>query len=235
MPNPIQVQLSLGPELEAAKRQYLLTDDEADRVAADAINRSLTTVRSRVSYSLAAKINLPRTYILQLLDLKRASPSNPVGSVTVRRDDGSSRQRHGIPLMEFPGTVQTRAGVLVQVLKDGKVELLRGTFIQVMASGHEGVFERASHLPSEGPNAGAVLKRHGKDGREPGDPKYRLIPGREYRSAGRFSIVERFGPTLPGVLAGSPDVLDAIRVESGDIVSKNVASQVSRRLAERTA
>ena len=224
MADPVQITVQIRPPLGDVAEQYGFSPRMVRRIGADAVNRTLPTVRSRVSFALADKINLPRTQILDQLQVTRATPETLSGRVSVSRNP--------IALSKFKGTRQLKAGVRVEVMR-GKPELLKGTFLSQLKSGHTGVFERGMKLPTGGPNAGARLVRHGKDGRKPGDPKYRLIPGRQYRAAGRLTIVERFGITLTGYLQHTPQLIADEQAASADALAKNLASQISRRDAER--
>lgn len=222
--NDLSVRVTLRPSFDGLMSRFGFTPKQVEQIGVSAGNRSLTTVRASVVRRLGAKINITQTEIKKSVLIDRFAPGKLQGSVEVIRKP--------IPLFAFRGTYQTRAGVSVLVDKDRGREILKGTFIATMKSGHEGVFERGAHAPTEGPNAGAVLKRRGKYGRVAGDPRYFVIPGREsYRSVGRFVIVERFGLTLTGYLSHAPEVVADEQAKAGDILRKNLLSQIKRRLA----
>ncbi len=90
---------------------------------------------------------------------------------------------------------QTAAGVVVKVYKGESAQLLRSTF--KLTTGNSPVYER--ELRS---GTGGTKKR-----------------------AARFPLVQRFGPTAVGVLAGRPGILEAVVAEGAAILDKNVLSQ----------
>lgn len=209
----IEIRISAAPAFDGIIENYNFTEKQVKQIGSAAINRTLATVRSRIVKRLAEKINLRQKDIRDAVTIKKASYENMEGQVNVTR-------KH-VPLFDFVGFRQTKTGVSIQVLKDGPREVLTGTFIATMPTGHEGIFERGSHLPTKGPNVG--------------NPRYTLIPGRRYRAAGRFIIFERFGLSLTGYLAETPQFVAEEQENAGDVLLKNVASQIERRLAQNKA
>lgn len=222
--NDLAVQVRVEPSLDTIAARFHLTELQVKQIGSGAINRSLPTIRSRFVKLIAAQINMRQADIRPLLLLKKANYERLSGAVTISRKQ--------ISLMKFIGTRETPEGVRVQVRK-GRSELLKGTFEATMhnptsdgvGADHIGVFERASHLPTKGP--------HEHERNMAGGPKYRLIPDREYRAAGRFAIMERFGLTLTGYLTNAAAQLEQMQTDAGDVLGKNIASQLKRRLAEK--
>ena len=198
MANPAQITLRVTPGLDGLQEQYLLSDKQVRQIGSGAINRTLPAVRTRATRRLAEEINLRQKDIRDQISIKPASEAKLEGSVTVSRKP--------VPLIDFIGTRETRDGVSVQLRRGGRREVLKGTFIARMKSGHEGVFERrykAGRNVFEGPRFG------------------------------RLPIEERFGLTLTGYLSHAQTVLDELKANAGDLLANAIANQVSRRLAEK--
>ena len=98
------------------------------------------------------------------------------------------------------GAKQGKGGVTVKVRKAGGRETLKGTFIAKMRSGHVGVFER------------------------------KLTGGPGSKRVKRLPIRERFGPSLLVVFEGAPGVAAEEIAALGDVLQKNLDSQVNRLL-----
>lgn len=108
--------------------------DQAPAAVARALNRSLTTVRAEASKEIRSVLNLPASRTKDAISVHRASPATHVAAIRI-----AGRQ---IPLSQFTGTRQTKKGVSVKVKKTGSREVIPGTFLARMASGHVGVFWR---------------------------------------------------------------------------------------------
>jgi hypothetical protein len=225
MSEALKITVTAQPMLDEVARQYNLTPREVQQVGSAAINRTLTTVRASVARRLADAINLRSRDIKAGMSVHKANFESLAGDVTVSRTP--------VNLIDFIGTRQTKTGVSVLVRKGDARQVLAGTFIATMRSGHVNVFERGNKLPGEGPNAAAELIRSGKHGRVAGDERYYIIPGRDYRSASRFIIVKRLGLTLTGYLSHAPTVVSEEQAKAGETLGKNILSQLSRRLAQR--
>jgi len=99
-----------------------------------AINKTLTTTKTRIRKDLVAKLALPAKRIAQDLYITKASYEKPSGKV----------QAIGKPvrLIEFKPT-QTQKGAKARIYKANKKDLIPSSFHATMRSGHKGVFRRA--------------------------------------------------------------------------------------------
>ncbi len=194
---PFQVTATVTPSLDDIAERYRFTPLQVQQIGSAAINRSLATVNTSVVRRLAGAINLAPQTIRESVAVHRASYERLQGDVTVSRKP--------VPLIDFIGPQQTPDGVSVLVRKGDPRQVLRGTFIATMATGHVGIFERRFEGGKgvfEGPR----------------------VP--------RLPIFERFGLTLTGYLTNAPEVVADEQAKAGSTLAKNVASQVSRRLAQ---
>jgi hypothetical protein len=188
------ISITLNDAQRKAVQQMLVgIKNGLERAMPPAINRTISTGRTRIVRRIGNEIALRAKTIREAFTLGKASRAKPVGLIRIRRKP--------VPLVEF-NPRQTLAGVTVKVRKKEARQLLRSTFLGVMASGHEGVFERRR----EGP------------GRVP-----------------RLPIDERMGPTVLGVFEGAPGVAADELAQLGEVLEKNVLSQVDRLLARRRA
>jgi hypothetical protein len=195
---PFKVTVGITPSLEEIAEKYRFTPRQVQQIGTVAVNRSLATANTSIVRRLAGAINIDRKTIGESIAVRKATYEKLSGSVTV--------SRRPVPLIDFIGTVQTPAGVSVLVRKDGPRQILGGTFIATMKTGHAGVFERRF----EGSKAVYAGRR---------------VP--------RLPIFERFGLTLAGYLANAPQVVAEEQAKAGQSLGKNVLSQVSRHLAKQ--
>jgi hypothetical protein len=196
--DPFQIRVTIQPPLEEIAARYNFTERQVKQIGSAAINRTVTSVQSRVVKRLAAEINLRQKDIRPQVRITKANYDKLEGKVTVSRKP--------VPLIDFIGTRQTKAGVSVQVRRGGERQVLKGTFLARMKTSHLGVFERR--------------RKAGK--RQAGGPRF-----------GRLPIDERFGLTLTGYLSHAPAVITEEQQAAADLLQKNVDSQIQRRLAER--
>lgn len=211
MPDNLRIIVDAAPTMAQLVAKYNLSSREVKQIGTSAINRSLTSIRSRVVKRLAGEINMLQRDIRDSVTINKANYDKLTGAVTVSKKP--------VPLIDFIGTVQNKVGVSVLVRKSEGRQMLKGAFIQTMPTGHVGVFERLNHLATKGPNAGI-------GGLTTWD-------GRLYRKAWRFAIGERFGLTLTGYLTNAPAVVAEETAAASEIFQKNLMSQLSRRLAAR--
>ena len=167
------------------------------------INKTLTTGRSIVVKRLAAEIELKQRQIRETIAIKKANFSTLEGRLVVTKAKLSLMDFKPIP--KVPGRNKGKGakggGVSVKTRKGKPREMLKGTFIARMKSGHVGVYERR-RMGGKG-----VGKRHA-----------------------RLPIQERFGPTPAGVLAKAPGVIQSVMNEVAPVLQKNILSQVDRLL-----
>jgi hypothetical protein len=206
--------------LDELKTRFNLTDLQVKQIGSAAINRSLTTVSSRVIKRIADVINLRQKDIRDSITIRKASYDELVGTIEINRVP--------IPMFDFIGTRETSKGVSVQVLRNGPRELLTTTFFATMDSGHIGVFER-ERIGNIVSGLGILAYRIGLTHR------YRVTT----RTNGggrvpRLPIFERFGPTITAVLTNGPEILAEEQAAAGEILQKNMMSQLQRRLAQNS-
>jgi hypothetical protein len=206
----------------------------AFRVAMSAVNRTLSTGRTRITRTLRQEINLRARDIRAEIRIKRINlgDARTLTSSVEGRIDIKGRP---IPVIDFPGTRQAAGGISVLVSRSKGRELLKDTFFATMKSGHRGVFERKrliafGSLSAEEQthfSAGALhflksrLVRRGS------------VEDIEGKRAPRLPIQERFGKTLTGYLINAPDVLDREVAALGGILTKNIISQATRFLKRK--
>lgn len=203
--------ITLSPDaatFAAVQTELASIANGANKAFATAINRTLTTVRSRVAKRLAKTINLPagnastpdEGTVSGFIDVQKASSGGTGGAANL--EGAVSITGKPISLMLFkptpsqPGPTRV-AGVSVLTRRGKARELLKHTFVARMKSGHTGVFERM---------------------------------GRGNKRVRRLRIQERFGPTPYGVFENAPGIAEEILADAGDVLEKNILSQVDRLL-----
>lgn len=179
----------------------------AERAARNAINKAASKARTRVVKRLAGILNLKQDYIRGVVTLIPATPKKLVAVVRLTKK--------GIPLIDFPAR-QTRRGVVVRTRKGRPGELLRGTFLATMKSGHRGVFERRSRTKPG-------LKR--REWRGKGAKRYKT----------ELPIEERFGPTPMGIFEKAPGVAAEELAAAQADLAVQLASQIDFLLGRKKA
>ncbi len=104
------------------------------RAISGAINKVLPKARTRFVKAVGDRITVPARAIRERVAIRKATPANLEGFVTVTR--------RPIPLIEFKARQTKRGGVTVQVRKGTAREKFPDSFIATMTSGHTGVFRR---------------------------------------------------------------------------------------------
>lgn len=180
----------------------------ANKAVSAAINRTLTTGRSRITRRLKKEINLPAGNakdpqdgtISKFLKIRKASDGGGGGVANLEGQIIITREPLSLMLFKpspnTPGPTKV-AGVSVKTRTGKAKELLRHTFVAKMKSGHVGVFERQ---------------------------------GRGNKRVKRLKIQERFGPTPLAVFEKAPGIAEETLSELGDVLEKNINSQVDRLL-----
>lgn len=218
-PNVFTVSATITPSLDELAKQYSLTDRQARQIGTVAINRSLTSVRSRVTKRLAAEINLKQAIIRDNIKVVKANFDRVAGRVEV--------ERKPIPLIEFPHTV-TKQGIRVKVRRTGGRDLLKSTFIARMKSGHLGIFERARIISESSLSPEDLI--HYKAGALHSKKSRLVRPAGAKPRVARLPIQERFGVTPVSYLVNAPGVIEQEQAAAREILQKNVMSQLFRRL-----
>jgi hypothetical protein len=175
-----------------------------------AVKGTTGKVRTIIAGKVRERSEVKKKYVDRVIRTKQPRGDPPVGEVTVSQEL--------LPLIAFKARALKRGGVRVTVSPDRTPLTLRHAFLAKMKSGHTGVFLRARHLPTKGPNAGLKTAK--------GKPKYKLTAR---GIAGRFAIDEQFGPSVLQVVA-LPEVLDSIVLDVGEDLAKRVNSQMDRFL-----
>lgn len=177
-----------------------------ERAAVSAINRTLTTGRSRIAKRVGDELKIRRKALLQqrrsrqVMRLDKATRSRISGAIKLTRVP--------IPLIEFASAAnrvptvekKRRKPPVVQVRKGGQKERLSNAFVARMPSGHVGIFER----------------------KKQGDSRSRRLP-----------IEERYGPSLLGVFENQPGLSRGVLDDIGEVLEKNIDSQIDRFLQKR--
>lgn len=175
----------------------------AESVVMRAINKTLTGVKTDASTEVRNILNAKKKDVDEGMKITKATRSNNVG---VFSSTGKL-----LPLMTF-GARQTKAGVSVQVRKDGSRKVIPGAFIATMKSGHQGVFWRKWH--------------EGKSGGKKRKVNYASLP-----LSYRHPIVERYGPRIQDYLAGSP-IMDNVLRKAGERLHDNLEHELSFELSK---
>lgn len=199
-----------------------------ERAATRSLNRSARSAQSALVKDVTEEINLTQKDARQGFKLNLANFKKLEAKVSVSRKP--------IPLFDFGATPKDpyaylpkkgeggkkskrrRKGVRVKVRRHGKTEMLSGAFVARMASGHLGIFERAN-LSGRKRKRPTVRKKRRKFGK---------------RFTTELPIVERFGPTVFGVVTGVQGLLDRRVAEAAQNVAKLMADQVDLMLRGQT-
>lgn len=178
------------------------------RAMSGAINKTLPKLRTLLIGDVREQIDIKAGDVRDRMRIERASPSKLSGAVVI--------DRKAIPLIDFKAR-QGKKGVTVSVRK-GQRELLRGTFIATMKSGHVGVFERKSRVPGSNvkPRRLIIRDEHGRR-----------------KQTSELPIQERFGPTPLAVIERTPGLLEKRVDATQEDLSVQLASQVDRLLSRR--
>jgi hypothetical protein len=185
MPVTVTVDKQKYAELEATLAGV---KDGAVRAATAAVNRTAQTGRTIIVRRLVKELNLKSRQVRDTITIRKASFEKPEAVIRISKKP--------IPLIEFPGTRQAPAGVSVQVRK-GKREVLSGTFIATMKSGHRGVFERRRLAGAKRAGRLPIKERMGPTPME----TFNRAPGVAQE------VLAELGPTLEKNLASQVDRL----------------------------
>jgi hypothetical protein len=140
------------------------------------------------------------------LNLSKAAVDKTI-SVRVDGDGAEVRvDRVAVPLKEY-NPRQTKAGLLVKVRKNAPAELLKGAFLVAKLGDH--AFERGSRKVPPRP-----MRRVRKRG-----PSGKVI-------SSALPIEKKFGPTVEGVLAGKPGMLDALVEDATKHLNERIKSKI---------
>jgi hypothetical protein len=172
-----------------------------------AVNKAASRAYTRVVRGLSRLLNLKQKYIREVVKLVPATAATMVAKVRLLKQP--------IPLIDF-GARQTRRGVVVKTRRGRPAELLRGTFLARMKSGHLGVFERRSRL-------NPALRRRVKVKRG-GETSWTELP-----------IEERFGPTPMGVFQNAPGLIEAELAAAQADLKRYLASEADFLLNRKKA
>ena len=131
---PAFVSVTISPEQLADLKATLAgVKNGAPKAITAAINRTLTTGRSRVVKRVTGIVNLKARDARDVIGTRKATYSTLEGSIRL--------SRKAIPLINY-GARQTKKGVSVAVRKGEGRKVIPHTFLATMRSGHTGVFER---------------------------------------------------------------------------------------------
>jgi hypothetical protein len=192
-------------ELEALVHRFDAYPAIKRKAISSAVNRSLSAGRTLTGRRVREELNLKAKDVREQIALRAATEAAPYGSITISRKP--------VPLAKF-GATQTKAGVHVVVRRRRGPEQLPHAFLATMKSGHTGVFVRTGPyvVPGKGRYAGRIARR----GPRKGQPILRQ------------QIKEVFGPTVVGVIAGKPGLLEEIASHIGAVLLERMRSQISR-------
>lgn len=201
-------------------------------------NKTVNTGRSRIVKRLAKEINLkqgkadgsePGT-ISRYIRVRKANFDDLSASIILRRE--------GIPLTFFnpipnrPGIAAVKGGVTVKTRKGRGREVLPGTFVARMKSGHVDIFERArtvkyGSLSKEDQATYSAGLLHFS--------KSRVVTRGANMRVARLPIQKRFGPTPLGVFENAPGIASQELAALSDVLEKNVDSQIELLLSKQKA
>jgi hypothetical protein len=207
---PALVTISVSEEQRRGPENWL-SPKQVRQAMYQAVKRTTKTGGTQINRRVRAEINITKKYADRAIRVFDPKGDNPVGVVSIAR--------RSIPLIAYRPRVSKRGGVLA-VLTKGKPALrLRHAFKATVKTkgegdehdGHLGIFGRARHLPTKGPNAG----------------KGKLTP-RGF--AGRLAIKQAYGPSVLSVLGeqGTTKVAQEELAKLHDVLLKNLDSQIAR-------
>ena len=183
--------------------------------------------RTQIDRRVRQEINITTKYTGRAIKAHLPRGGEPVGTISI--------SRLPIPLIAYRPRVSKRGGVVAKVGKHHPPVVYRHGFRARVKSefqkaqgleGHQGVFFRAKHLPTKGPNAGAKNKK--------GEPMYKLTPA---GVAGRFAVKEIPGPSVLSVLGerGTTRVASEELAKLQAKLDERVRSKVDRFLNRKKA
>jgi hypothetical protein len=175
------------------------------------VTRTLDGIRDGVPKALSTAINktLPRLRTIEAREVRKElnlKHGDILKTIALRKASPKSlsgsltTSRHPVPLYLYAAR-QVRDGVSVLVRRSRGREVIKGAFIATMKSGHVGVFKRA-------PDARHRIAM--KDGKR----RWTALP-----------IQEQYGPTVVGVLANKPGMLQKLNEQGNALLAKNLDSQ----------
>jgi hypothetical protein len=173
-------------QLEQAKRVFSNMPDLQHKVHRQALNKTMTGVRTDMARAAQKEFTAQYGRILDSVSIKKATIN----------DSSAYVKSTGKPLpLGYFSTSRTKEGVKVQVMKNKPATLIRHAFIRTTRSGHKGVFWRVW-----------------KGARKPVNKRiaYGALP-KQYR----LPMKERFGPSTPDVLKHM-GVLPAVLSQADD-------------------
>lgn len=139
-------------ELKKAAQWVRTIPDTAQRAAVAAVNRSALELRKLATDEMQGRVNLPASYVRGKLRVVKATASNPVGLIAIRRRAvrlarfGAQQLSASAPRAKGDASRgiakgRKQAGVSVQVSKGRK--MMRSAFLVPLLSGNGmGVFVR---------------------------------------------------------------------------------------------
>jgi len=203
---PIELVL---PEDQRQKLAERLTSGQLRRANYQIVKRTTVQLVKLVRKEIRQQTTINKKYVDRVITTVNPQGDPPVGKVIIKKK--------AIPLAAFKARVLKRGGVSVRVSKLLPPVVLRHAFMAEVGEGeHAGIFLRARHLPSKGPNAGKVNKH--------GHPALKLTA---QGFAGRLAIKEQLGPSIHK-LVSVPDVLRRIRFDAAAYMAKQAQSQLDR-------
>ncbi len=172
----------------------------ANKAVAAAINRTLSTGKMRMSSLVREVLVMRKKDVDPSIKIDRAKPDKLTAQVSLRNT--------WIPLSRFSPKQQGK-GVTVNWRKGRGRELLAGTFLATMSSGHIGVFRRR------------------KSGTK------RVIKEREgHKWTSELPIDQQF-TTLVNPIEKRPELIDKATADIDQVLAKNLDSQVDRLLQRK--
>lgn len=141
------------------------------RVMSRSINRTATAARVSIARRIAARVKIKQKAIKKSITLKKATYRRWLAHLNIygRR----------IPLINF-GARQLKVGTSYKIEKAGPRKRIQSAFIQMMQSGHKGVFKRrtAKRYPIAqlyGPSVGAVFEGADRLAKEVQEEAYKKL------------------------------------------------------------
>jgi hypothetical protein len=180
-----------------------LSGRDARKALSSAVKKTAATAKVRLAKVIGEELALPQGEIKAHIKVRPVKEGDLTATLTLKRTK--------ISLIKFGARGLSRGGVSVRVSRKKGIEHHPHWFIATMPTGHRGVFTRETGKP----------------------PRYvvREKNGKKYRS--QLPIREVLGPTPLGVFTAKPGLAETALKEIGEVLEKNVLSQLDRFLRPR--
>jgi len=205
---PMSVEIS-RLDMAALDRILIGTKNGAVPVLVRALNRTLTSVKSRAAREVAADLNVTQARIKKnFVKSHNATWTNPTA--------GFVAQGKPLGLVDFIGTRQVRRGVSAKVKKSGTREIIRHAFKSILWAGKEDVGQRIYEGERKPPRGTYPYT------------SYRALPF-EYR----WPVKRLTGPRIEDEL-GKPSVIGAVMAHANERLDVILEHELNYELSRLT-